>query len=150
MGSRDALDGDHIGGPRAVHAHGSSGHVAPGGSGDLGPRPHPENGADGEVGVNNGGAVEGVEHNAEATCSRGWQTAEFGAFSLFSGFPDFFQNSNTLYEEETDTLVINEPRGALRCRARGLSIPKKNQGKVQAASFVLGRAHRSCVSTNQI
>jgi hypothetical protein len=106
VGAGDALDGDHVGGPRAVHAHGSSGHVAPGGSGDLGPRPHPENGADREVGVNDGGAVEGVEHDAEAACSRGWQMIKIGSFSLFSVF---FQNSKTVSKKRLTYWSLTKP-----------------------------------------
>ena len=69
MGAGVTIDSDDVGCAGTVHAHGSSNLVAASNAGELVAGPHAEDGADGEVGVDDGGAVERVEGNAESTCA---------------------------------------------------------------------------------
>ena len=62
------LEGDNVSRARAVDAHRGSDLVAAGDASQLVAGPDSEDGSDGEVRVNNAGAVEGIECNAETTC----------------------------------------------------------------------------------
>jgi hypothetical protein len=65
VGAGVAVDGDHVRRSWSVDPHGGCGLVAAGDAGELVTRPDAEDGAHGEVGVHDAGAVQGVEGNAE-------------------------------------------------------------------------------------
>lgn len=68
MCPRAVLEGDNVSGARAVDAHRGSDLIAAGDASQLVAGPDSEDGPDGEVRVNNAGAIEGIECNAETTC----------------------------------------------------------------------------------
>lgn len=66
VGAREALDGDDVGGAWAIDTHGRCGLVAAIDASELVSGPDTEDGADGEVGVDDAGAIKGVESDAES------------------------------------------------------------------------------------
>lgn len=70
-GARIALDGNHIDGTRAIDTHTSSSLVATSDANQLVTRPDSKDGADGKVGVDNGGSVKRVKGNRETLSSHG-------------------------------------------------------------------------------
>mmetsp|Transcript_43848 Transcript_43848/g.137759 ORF Transcript_43848/g.137759 Transcript_43848/m.137759 type:complete len:280 (+) Transcript_43848:123-962(+) len=71
VGARDAIHGHGHGGTRAVHAHAGALELLAGDAGELGARPHAEDGAHSEVSVDDGAAVERVEGNGVALAAHG-------------------------------------------------------------------------------
>lgn len=67
MGSRAVFESNDVGGARSVDAHGGGDLVSAGHAGELVAGPYAEDGAHREVGVDDAGAVEGIEGHTEPT-----------------------------------------------------------------------------------